>query len=81
VVATNVGGNPEVVRHGETGFLVPPRDPESFAAEVVRLLRDPDLRERFSRRAREVVREFFFLPDVAATYGDLYAELLDLQSL
>ena len=74
-VATNVGGNPEVVRHGETGFLVPPRDPESFAAEVVRLLRDPDLRQRFSRRAREVVREFFFLPDVAGAYGDLYAGL------
>lgn len=75
VVATNVGGNPEVVRHGETGFLVPPRDPGSFAAEVIRLLKNPALRDRFSRRAREVVTESFFLPDVAAAYGDVYAEL------
>lgn len=75
VVATSVGGNPEVVRHGETGFLVPPRDPESFAAEVVKLLQDADLRARFGVRAREVVRESFSLEDVAAAYGDLYDEL------
>lgn len=75
VVATRVGGNPEVVGHGETGFLVPPRDPESFAAEVVRLLRDAELRARFGHRAREVVREAFCLEDVAAAYGDLYDQL------
>lgn len=75
VVATRVGGNPEVVRHGETGLLVPPRDPESFAAEVVRLLRDADLRAQFGRRARDVVRESFSLEDVAAAYGDLYDQL------
>jgi glycosyltransferase involved in cell wall biosynthesis len=75
VVATNVGGNPEVVRHGETGFLVPARDPERFAAEVVKLLRDADLRARFGHRAREVVRESFSLEDVAADYGDLYDQL------
>lgn len=75
VVATNVGGNPEVVWHGETGFLVPSRDPASFAGAVIRLLADPALRERFSSRAREVVRESFFLPDVAAAYGAVYAEM------
>ncbi|MFQ5529609.1 MAG: glycosyltransferase family 4 protein [Gemmatimonadota bacterium] len=77
VVATSVGGNPEVVRHGETGFLVPPTDPELFAAKVVRLLKDAGLRARFSRKAREVVRESFHLPDVAAAYGSLYRELAD----
>lgn len=72
VVATRVGGNPEVVRHSETGFLVPPRDPKSFAAEVVRLLRDSDLRTRFGDRARKVVRESFAIEDVAAAYADVY---------
>ncbi len=40
VVATRVGGNPEVVADGETGLLVPPRDPAALAAAVVRLRRD-----------------------------------------
>lgn len=75
VVATRVGGNPEVVRHGSTGYLVPPGDPESFAREVIRLLGDSARRERFSRRAREVVKESFFLPDVAAAYSAVYEEL------
>ena len=80
VVATCVGGNPEVVQHGRTGLLVPPGDPESFAPEVIRLLKNPGLRERFSRRALEVVRESFSLPDVAAAYGDVYEELSDPDS-
>jgi starch synthase len=53
VVATAVGGIPEVVDHGETGYLVPPRDPESLAEAIVALLRDPDLRKRMGRRALE----------------------------
>lgn len=80
VVATHVGGNAELVQHGQTGFLVPPGDPVCFAAEVIRLLRDPGLRERFSRKAREVVRESFSLADVAAAYDDLYEELWDSES-
>lgn len=80
VVATDVGGNSEVVRQGETGFLVPPRDPERFATEVIRLLEDPALRERFSRRAREVVSESFGVSGAAAAYGRLYAELVNVPS-
>lgn len=43
VVATTVGGLPEMVEHGRTGFLVPPRDERSLAAAIVRLLRDKPL--------------------------------------
>ena len=50
VVATSVGGIPEVVVDGETGFLVPPRDPEALAAAIVRLLADRGLREQDGRR-------------------------------
>src|SRR5215218_10369052 len=46
VVATNVGGIPEVVADGETGLLVPPRDPAALAAAIVRLLADRGLREQ-----------------------------------
>lgn len=75
IVATDVGGNPELVVDGETGYLVPPRDPPAFAAAVVRLLRDAGLRTRFGDRAREVVSRSFHLPDVAAEYGAVYEEL------
>jgi len=44
VVATAVGCLPEMVEHGRTGFLVPPRDPQGLAEAIVRLLRDPALR-------------------------------------
>ena len=46
VVATTAGGIPEVVMDGETGLLVPPRDPQTMADAIVTLLRDPELRQR-----------------------------------
>jgi glycosyltransferase involved in cell wall biosynthesis len=46
VVGTTAGGIPEVVRDGETGILVPPRDHEAMAAAIVRLLKDQPLRQR-----------------------------------
>jgi len=41
VVATNVGGFPEIVQNGETGILVPPRDPDALADALCTLLDDP----------------------------------------
>src|SRR5262249_23568641 len=49
VVATAVGGTPEVVRHGETGYLVPPRRPEMLAEHIGILLRDESLRRRMGQ--------------------------------
>jgi L-malate glycosyltransferase len=59
IVATNVGGIPEVVVDGETGLLVPPRDPTAMAAAVVRLLTDQALRERMGQAGLARVRERF----------------------
>ena len=44
IVATAVGGNLEVVREGENGFLVPPDDPDALATRMLTLLKDPTLR-------------------------------------
>jgi glycosyltransferase involved in cell wall biosynthesis len=52
VVATTVGGLPETVDSGETGFLVPPRDEHALADAVIRLLQDADLRHRFGANGR-----------------------------
>jgi glycosyltransferase involved in cell wall biosynthesis len=77
VVVTRVGGNPEVVIDGETGFLVPPRDASLFAERVVRLLRDPDLRERMGRAGRARVESHFTLRDAARRYVTIYENVIE----
>jgi glycosyltransferase involved in cell wall biosynthesis len=59
VVATAVGGVPEVVRDGVNGLLVPPEDPAALAEGIVRLLRDHELASRLAARAVETVEESF----------------------
>jgi L-malate glycosyltransferase len=59
VVATSVGGIPEVVVDGETGFLVPPRDPEALAAAIGRLMADRGLREKMGAAGLERVQNTF----------------------
>ncbi len=78
VVATRVSGNPEVVRDGESGLLVPPSDPRATADAIERLLDDRDLAESFGRRGREIVLELMH-PNVRrerteAVYREAIAE-------
>jgi L-malate glycosyltransferase len=58
VVATRVGGIPELVAHEETGLLVPPRDPESLASAIVDLADDPARRAALGAKGRERARAF-----------------------
>lgn len=53
VVATTVGGIPDVVDHGQTGYLVPPRDPHALAEAIINLLKDPQERMEMGRKASE----------------------------
>jgi glycosyltransferase involved in cell wall biosynthesis len=57
VVASAVGGLPDMIRDGETGLLVPPRDPAALRAAIDRLLADAELRRRLGRAARERIAE------------------------
>ena len=75
VIATRVGGNPEVVVDGVTGYLVPARDVSSFASKTVELLLDKDLRRRMGEEARRRVIQDFRLEDVASRYMALYEKL------
>jgi len=61
VVATRVGGNPEVVQDGATGWLVAPKDPHDLARAILSILQSPDIAQSFSRRARARVEEHFSL--------------------
>lgn len=54
-IAANVGGNPELIHHGESGYLINPREPDQLAAFITLLLLSPELAERFGRTARQRV--------------------------
>lgn len=75
VVASGVGGLPEVVRHGETGFLVPPDDVDGMAAAVALLLDDPDRRRLMGQTARADAVARFQLDGLIDRYAALYARL------
>ena len=72
VVATQVGGNAELVREGETGVLVPPGDPAALAAALRRYLRDPDLRRAHARAARERAVASFSMEAMVRAYLGVY---------
>lgn len=58
IVATAVGGNPEVVRPGENGVLVEPLDPQALADGMTTLLEKPDLARTMGEASRRIVREY-----------------------
>lgn len=76
VVATSVGGIPEVVKHGETGFLVPPCSPQAVAEAVEKLLRDPALRRSMGECGRKRVEQEFSLDRMVSKHQQLYCDLL-----
>ncbi len=75
VVATRVGGNPEVVVDGETGVLVPPRDPEALAGALGQLLSEPERARAMGRRGRDRCNTVFGLGVMTASYEALYERL------
>jgi phosphatidylinositol alpha-1,6-mannosyltransferase len=75
VVACDVGGIPDIVKHGETGLLARQRDPDDLAAKIVRVLDDPSLRERLVRCGRAHVRSSFSWERITRRFDKLYSEL------
>ena len=75
IVATNVGGNPDAVTHGENGFLVPPQSPDALAAGIATLLADADRRramgENGLRRARREFQAETVIPQLERVYEQL----------
>src|SRR5437016_7033103 len=77
VVATNVGGNPEIVQDGITGILVPPRDPAAMADAIIRVLEAPEMAKRFGLAGRERVMNHFSLETVIRRTSERYMMLLE----
>lgn len=76
VVATAVGGIPDVIADGENGLLVPPGDRAALARALARLLGDADLRRRLGTAAGALVRRRYDVAGTAAAYEALYREAL-----
>jgi glycosyltransferase involved in cell wall biosynthesis len=76
VVATRVGGTPEVVVDGMTGLLVPLRDPDALAEAITRLLSDSDLRRTIGQAGRARVERHFSIEETVKKTEELYMTLL-----
>ncbi len=76
VVAFNVGGIPEMVRHMETGYLARYKDVEDLARGINTLLSDPDLHSKISKRCREVAVKEYSSDLQTERYIDLYSEII-----
>ena len=76
VVATAVGGVPEVVVDGQTGLLVPPRDPEALAQAIITLLRNPGRARAMGEAGRQRVLEHFTVERMVAETERVYQALL-----
>jgi glycosyltransferase involved in cell wall biosynthesis len=76
VVATDVGGIPEIVRDGETGLLVPPDDPSALARAVTMLLSDADLASRLAGAGARLVREELSVEKMVERTEALYRDVL-----
>jgi glycosyltransferase involved in cell wall biosynthesis len=76
VVATNVGGAAELIREGETGYLVPAGDDEMMAARLIDLSRDPNRSRMMGDAGKRIVEEQFSCEAQLSRTEDLYERLL-----
>jgi glycosyltransferase involved in cell wall biosynthesis len=77
IVATNVGGVPEVVLDGETGILVPPGDPVQLAGGIIRLLKDTSLALKMAECGYQRLKVCFDIRETVSKTEHLYKELLE----
>ncbi|MGH7794185.1 MAG: glycosyltransferase [Candidatus Binatia bacterium] len=81
VVATRVGGLPDLIHDSMIGRLVPPRDAEALANAVLDLLRRPDAAQEMGRNAAEAVRQRFTLPRLISDLDRLYNQLVEEKAI
>jgi glycosyltransferase involved in cell wall biosynthesis len=75
VVASNVGGIPDVVKDGENGILIKPKDSESLADALIYLKQNPSVRSEMGKRNAAVIRKHFSWNGVVERYEEAYREM------
>ena len=80
VVASNVGGLPEIVRPNDTGLLVPSKNPSELAQAVIAMAKDPAMRQRLGENGRRFVQESFDPESLARQVESVFLKLIERQS-
>jgi glycosyltransferase involved in cell wall biosynthesis len=78
IVATNVGGNHAAIKHGDNGSLVEPMNPKALANEVIHMLADEHLRDRYRKRGLELVSSRFTASAMTRQYEKMYLREISL---
>lgn len=81
IVATNVGGIPELIRNGEEGFLISPRDPAAIADRVMKYLDRPEMGNKYGHKARVRAIEHYDISRCVAMHEYYYRSLMETSSL
>jgi glycosyltransferase involved in cell wall biosynthesis len=79
VVASAIGGIPEIIEHGVSGLLVEPEDPGALTAALRRLLADPELRKRLAENGYARVMQRFCSAHNGAAYTHAFSSLLEME--
>jgi glycosyltransferase involved in cell wall biosynthesis len=76
VVATRIGPIMEIIQHGHSGLLVPPRDPKAIAAEICKLIDNEELRKDMGNNAEHRAKNKFSVPNMAERYDKMYKKII-----
>ena len=76
VVATSVGGVPEIIKDGVNGFLVPPKNPEELASKILQLYEDQTLRNKIGAFARKTILKKYTSEKVVDQYLDTFKKII-----
>lgn len=75
IIATNVGGNPELIQNGQTGILVEKESADAFKKALLALIENPQKRKELGESARKKALEDFSMPAMIAKYDSLFSKL------
>lgn len=80
VIATSIGGNPEIVVDGQTGTLIPPKDPDKLAQVITYYLNNQEISKQMGEKGYERVKQYFSLSQMLDKVMDIYKEVLRIRS-
>lgn len=76
IIASRVGGIPDVIKHEESGILVSPKNPDELSSAISRLLNDSKLRIKIAEAGNSVVRKFYDWDSISRRFCELYDSVL-----
>jgi len=76
VIASNIGGIPDIIHDGETGLLVPEKDSMEISLSIIKLIENEDLRELIALKGYNMVKEHFIWEKIAKEYISIYQEII-----